>query len=61
MPIFIIVIAVMVIVSFPFAAIWSLNTLFNLSIVYTFETWLAALFLNMITFGGLNNAIRKTK
>ena len=30
----------------PIALIWSLNTLFNLGIVYTAETWLAAFIIN---------------
>lgn len=30
----------------PIALIWSLNTLFNLSIAYTAETWLAAFIIN---------------
>lgn len=32
----------------PIALIWSLNTLFNLSIVYTAETWLAAFIINSV-------------
>jgi hypothetical protein len=32
----------------PFATIWALNTLFSLSIAYTFKTWLAALVLGSI-------------
>lgn len=30
----------------PIALIWSLNTLFNLAIAYTAETWLAAFIIN---------------
>ena len=30
----------------PIALIWSLNTLFNLTIAYTAETWLAAFIIN---------------
>lgn len=30
----------------PIAFIWSLNTLFNLGIAYTAETWLAAFIIN---------------
>lgn len=29
----------------PFLFVWSLNTLFGLTIAYTFKTWLAALIL----------------
>jgi hypothetical protein len=32
----------------PFLGIWALNTLFGLSIAYTFKTWLAALILGGI-------------
>ena len=35
----------------PFLLIWSLNTLFNLGIVYNGWNWLAMLFI-MTTFGG---------
>ena len=33
------------ILSIPLAAIWSVNTLFGLTIPYTFKTWLAAFIL----------------
>lgn len=32
---------VLVMLTAPFGAIWSLNTLFGLGIAYTFKTWLA--------------------
>lgn len=32
----------------PIALIWSLNTLFNLSIAYTAETWLAAFIISSV-------------
>jgi hypothetical protein len=32
----------------PLISIWALNTLFNLSIAYTFKTWLSALVLGSI-------------
>lgn len=35
----------------PIAAIWALNLLFNLSIDYTFYTWLAILILSMAVGG----------
>ena len=34
-----------VVILWPFAAIWSINTLFNTGIPYTFWTWLAGLIL----------------
>ena len=33
---------VLVIVTAPFVTIWTLNTLFSLTIAYTWKTWLAA-------------------
>lgn len=41
----IIVFVVMCIAFCPLACIWALNTLFGLTIAYTFKTWLAALVL----------------
>lgn len=38
-------IVLFVVIAGPLLAIWSLNTLFNLNIDYTFDTWLAALLL----------------
>jgi len=32
----------------PFAFIWALNTLFGLTIAYSFKTWLAALIIGTI-------------
>jgi hypothetical protein len=54
--------ALLILIGFPFAIIWSLNTLFQLSIPFTIETWLATTFLQMITFGNIaNNVNRKSK
>ena len=36
---------------FPFAAIWSLNTLFGLTIEYTFDTWVSAFLLTSLIQG----------
>jgi hypothetical protein len=48
------VIAVILLVIFwPFAIIWALNTLFAFGIAYTFWTWLAVLVLTM-SFGKTN-------
>jgi hypothetical protein len=44
--IFIFLLVVFVIVGTPIAIIWALNTLFGLSIAYTFYTWLATLVLS---------------
>lgn len=43
----------------PFITIWSLNTLFALSIGYTIWTWLAMVWLSMVTFGGIISVVRK--
>jgi hypothetical protein len=42
----------------PLAAIWSLNTLFGLSIAYTLKTWAAALVLAWV-IGGTNKSTGK--
>lgn len=44
----------------PLATIWSLNTLFALGIEYQVKTWLAVVWLSMVTFGGLKTAIKHT-
>ena len=43
---------ILIIIS-PFLTIGALNTLFGLSIAYTFYTWLSVGWLNLVTFGGL--------
>ena len=45
----------------PFLTIGALNTLFGLSIAYTFWTWLSVCWLNLATFGGLGLSIRSLK
>lgn len=45
----------------PLATIWSLNTLFGLGIEFTFWTWLATVWLSMVTFGSVSGAIRRKK
>jgi hypothetical protein len=53
---------VLVIIVFgPFVSIWSLNTLFGLTIGYTFKTWLAAIWIQMVTFGGVQTSIKNAK
>lgn len=39
------------VVLMPYAAIWSLNTLFALTIPFTFDTWCAAVVLSGIVSG----------
>lgn len=48
----VVIIAALIIIFAPFATIWSLNTLFALSIEYTFDTWCAALILGSVAGGG---------
>ncbi len=45
----------------PFISIWSLNTLFGLGIAYSFKTWLAAIWIQMVTFGGVQTAVKNNK
>ena len=59
-PFLFLAIVLTVIILFPLATIWSLNTLFQLGIAYSFKTWLAAVFLQMATFGGVSSTIRET-
>jgi hypothetical protein len=51
-----------ILVLLPFGLIWSINTLFSLSIAYTIKNWLAAILL-IIIMGGKSNGItfKKTK
>ena len=45
----------------PLATIWSINTLFVLTIPYTIETWGAVVWLTMVTFGNVVSTIRDKK
>lgn len=53
------ILAVILIAFGPLATIWSLNTLFGLGIEFTFWTWLATVWLSMVTFGSVSSAIKK--
>jgi hypothetical protein len=35
----------------PYFTIWSLNTLFGLGIVYSFKTWMAVVWLQLVLHG----------
>lgn len=61
MPVMIILILFLIgiVVISPFITIWSLNTLFALGIEYTIWSWLAMVWLSMVTFGGIISVIRK--
>ena len=45
----------------PIATIWSINTLFSLTIPYQFETWCAMVWLSMVTFGNVVTTIKSKK
>ena len=49
---------IVVIIFAPLATIWSLNTLFCTAIAYNFWTWLAAIWLSSVTFGGVQAAVK---
>ena len=46
--VFILLIAL--IIAFPFAIIWALNTLFGFGLAYSFANWLAVLVLKVLVF-----------
>lgn len=46
-----VVLALVLIILMPYAAIWSLNTLFTLTIPFTFDTWCAAVVLSGVVSG----------
>ena len=48
---------ILLIVLVPICLIWSLNTLFGLTIAFTFKTWTAAFIVSMIVGG--NRASKK--
>jgi hypothetical protein len=56
-----VLLAVLLIVIGPLITIWSLNTLFGLTIAYTIWTWLATAWLSVVTFGNVSAAIRNKK
>lgn len=49
-----IVIVVLAVVFGPMAVIWSVNTLFNLTIPYTFKTWAASFCLSSLLAARVN-------
>lgn len=55
------IVAIALIILGPLATIWSLNTLFNLGIDYTFWTWLAMAWLSLATFGSVTSAVNNKK
>lgn len=56
--VFLIVFLILMVLVGPLITIWSLNTLFNLGIDYTFWTWLATAWLCLVTFGNVASSIR---
>lgn len=59
--VFFVLLLVFVFVVGPLITIWAINTLFGLGIAYTVWTWLAAVWLQMVTFGGLAARIGSKK
>jgi len=55
----VLVLVVAVLVAAPLATIAALNTVFDLSIAYTFWTWLSIVWLQIISFGSVVSAIGK--
>ena len=49
---------ILLVIFWPFAIIWAVNTLFAFEIAYTFWTWLAVLVLT-ISFGKANVSVKK--
>ena len=48
------VLAVSFVLLFPYAVIWSINTLFGLVIPYTWQTWLASFVLTSVVSGSIH-------
>lgn len=42
----------------PLITIWSLNLLFNTTLAYSFQAWLAMVWLQLVTFGGLATQLK---
>lgn len=53
------VIVIAIVVAMPFATIWSVNTLFGLTIPFTFDTWLASLILGGVVGGSTGMSFKK--
>jgi hypothetical protein len=49
--ILLLLLGIVLLVTGPLITIWSINTLFGLGIAYSFWTWLAVMWLLMVTFG----------
>ena len=54
-----ILLLILVIIFAPIFTIMALNTLFGLGIAITFWTWLSAVWLQMVTFGGVAASLKK--
>jgi hypothetical protein len=46
--ILVMLVVIALIIGFPLAVIWSLNTLFALGIAYTWKTWLSVIILSLV-------------
>jgi hypothetical protein len=56
---FIVAIVIALVVLMPFATIWSINTLFGLTIPWTFDTWCASLILSGVVGGSTGLSFKK--
>lgn len=56
--VFLIILLILIVIFAPLATIWSLNTLFGLTIAYDIWSWLAAVWLSSVTFGGIQASVR---
>lgn len=60
MKIFLYVVVIgLMLVLMPFAGIWSLNTLFGLTIPFNFDTWCASIILSGIVGGSTGVSFKK--
>lgn len=58
----VILFSILMIVFWPLAIIWAINTIAPaMSIPYSFMSWLAVVILQLSTFGGLSATIRSIK
>lgn len=56
----VLVLSLVVLLLWPFAILWAVNTLVGTVVVpYTLWNWLAVVVLNISTFGGLRVAIKR--
>lgn len=52
---------ILLLIAGPLITIWSLNTLFGIGISYTFKTWLATMWLSLVTVGSISRRAGRRK